>query len=371
MNKTQQKINGTLLGLIVSLCVSAFSHQSGALAIPFSGEYDNREGHLSPGHDQALNTIREKYFYSSTGALDISKVKSLRDFLVEQRRLLEHSAKLNRKTNLILVHGLGNEKGEKEGLQALDEEAETLAPVNFAIEGIDALISSYSQLSKVEIEQRVETILLWYGSVYTIYPVGIFTSAVERIKNLRENFFDYPIDDSKATQASNLLLPSQKPSGTAPVAEQRFATDADLRNLRSKGFDISQLDPPSSAFWSNNPVEEYDAEAETYFDRKLFPPRSVDLPEVEYERMGNGQVKFKTKWIDRTDLTKKGKPKEKSLTLRVGWEAYTATVVNHLARALGYPAIPTTFRRRVKMNLGETTFEEFMSQYKSVHWDPC
>ncbi|MDZ4084938.1 MAG: hypothetical protein U1E10_18490, partial [Bdellovibrionales bacterium] len=77
--------------------------------------------------------------------------------------------------------------------------------------------------------------------------------------------------------------------------------------------------------------------------------------------------KFKTKWIDKSDLTKKGKPKEKSLTLRVGWEAYTATVVNHLARVVGYPAIPTTFRRRVKMNLGETSFEEFLSQYKAVH----
>ncbi len=332
---------------------------SAALSIPFAGEYDNREGHLANGHDRSLDLIRKKYFYDQAGQFDPSRVKLLQAFLLEQRRLLEASAKLNRKTNLIDVHGVDNLKAEKEGIQALDSEAETLAPINFALNGVTDLLKKSSMLSKSEIDQKVESILLWYAAGNTIYPEGIFTSAVERFKNMRENFFDYPLDDSAQTQASNLLLDSDK--------TKRFATEAELSRLRQQGFDISKLDPPSSAFWTNNLIEDYDAESEIYFDRKLFPPRSIGVPEVTYERMGNGQVKFKTKWKDLADLTKKGKPKEKSLTLRVGWEAYTATVVNHLARALGYPSIPTTHRHRVKMHLGETTYEEFLSQYKSVH----
>lgn len=354
-SKTAKSITTFTSVILLSSLLSI--SQAQALSIPFSGEYDNREGVLSGSHDRSMAAIREKYFYDKAGSLDQAKMSQLMAFLQEQKRLLQSSAKLNRKTNLIMVHGVDNAKGEKEGLEAIEEEAETLAPLNFAIEALDDLMKNSQRMSSLEQTRKVETILLWYAAGYTLYPEGIFTSAVERFKNLRENFFDYPVDDAGQTQASNLLLPSK----------DEFASGEELRRLRKNGVDLSKLDPPSSAFWTNNQVEAYDPEAEIYFDRKLFPPRSIEVPEVDYERMGNGQVKFKTKWTDHSERSKKGKPKEKSLTLRVGWEAYTATVVNHLARALGYPAIPTTFRQKVKMNLGKTSFEEFLSQYKSVH----
>jgi hypothetical protein len=344
--------------VVVLAATLLLSPTAWTFAVPFAGDYDNREGSLFGDHSRDLESVRSTYFYDQKGELDLGRVTKLRDFLIEQRRLLKSSAKLNRKTNLIDVHGVGREKAEKEGLQALDEEAETIAPVNFALESVEYILKNGRSLTRLDLERKVETALLWYVAAYTVHPKGIFTSAIERARNLSENFFDYRIDERGGTPASNLL---------EKAGSQRILGLSEIQNLQRRGFDLSRLDPPSSAFWVNNRVEDYDPDQEIYFGQRLFPPKSIAVPVFEYERMGNGQVKFKTKWKDESERTKKGKPKEKSVTLRVGWEAYTATVVNHLARALGYPAIPTTHRAKVKLLLGETSLEEFLSQYKSVH----
>lgn len=332
------------------LTLSGTAQAQAAVMSPVS----NHEGVLAPGHDHALDKVRHEYFLTED-RLDLWKLERAHDFLLEQRRLLESSAKLNKKTNLIFDHGYSQEEGEKEGRDATGKEAEAFAPILFAIEAVEDLRKNYAQYDEAKIRSKVETTLLWFAAGYTIYPKGLFTSLVERAKVLAENFFEFETDDSKALQASNLM------------AEGRFASQEDLERLRAQGIDLSTLDPPSSAIWTNNAVEQYDVEAEVYFGRRMFPPRSEALPTFHYQRMGNGQVKFKTYWLDPSERTRTGKPKKKNVTLRVGWESYTASVVNHFARAIGYPANPTTFRHRVKLVLGDTSFEEFLSQYNHIH----
>ena len=56
--------------------------------------------------------------------------------------------------------------------------------------------------------------------------------------------------------------------------------------------------------------------------------------------MGQGTIKIKSYWLDKNDLDKEGKAKKKNVSLRVGWESMTTSVVNHLARMLGYAANP-------------------------------
>lgn len=326
--------------------------------IPFAAfsqsPYSPSEGILSPGHDRALDKYRAKFFYTN-GKIDPRKLDNLVQFLEFQKSLLMDSAKMNRKANLILVHGYDNDKAEREGLEAQSSEAETIAPLIFALEHTRELQARWSRMAPYELHEKVELILLFVAAGYTPYPMTLTTFLVERAKNLAENFFEFDIDDRTKTQASNLLL------------NGRFATQGDLQAYRRAGGDLSKIDPPSSPVWTDNDVEAYDPYAEVYWGKRFFPSRDVALPAFHYERMGNGTIKFKTHWYDERELNKKGLPKKKDVTLRLGFEAYDASVVNHLARIIGYPANPTTFRCAIKLELGDVSFEEFLVQWKSVH----
>lgn len=338
--------------LAVGLFILIFSYLPYSLATSF---YSPSEGYLDQGHDLALNKYRQKYFYGSSGKIDPTKIKSLISFLEFQKSLLLDSAKMNRKTNLIMAHGYDNDRAEKEGIEAQSVESETIAPFIFALDHSRDLLARYNVMTASQIHEKVETILLFIGAAYTPYPTTIFTAIIERAKNLAENFFEFPLEDSRQTQASNLLL-----NGV-------FASQSNLQAYRQSGNDISKLNPASSAIWTDNEVEAYDPYLEIYWNKKFFPPRDQALPVFHYERMGNGNIKFKTHWFDPKELNKKGLPKKKDVTLRVGMESYTASVVNHFARIVGYPANPTTFRKAIKLELGDIGFEEFLVQWRLAH----
>ncbi|UOF01673.1 hypothetical protein [Bdellovibrio reynosensis] len=316
--------------------------------------YSTSEGMITSGHDLSLNKYRQTYFYTN-GNIDSEKLGKLIRFLEHHKSLLMDSAKLNRKTNLIFTHGYENDRAEKEGTEAQHEEAEAIAPIIFALEHTRDLKANHSRMTAQQIHEKVETVLLFFAAGYTPYPMNMFTKVKENIKNWGENFFEFAIDDSSQTQASNLLL-----NGS-------FADQKTLLQARRRGLDISTLNPPSSPIWTDNEVEDYDPANEVYFGKRFFPPKSDLLPVFHYERMGNGTIKFKTHWFDESELTKKGKPKKKDVTLRVGREAYVTPAVNHLARIIGYPANPTTFRSQIKLELGDTTFEHFLSEWRTIH----
>ncbi|CAE77910.1 hypothetical protein AB1A81_01165 [Bdellovibrio bacteriovorus] len=340
------------MNLLLCFLMAVASWPSLVLA---TSPYSPSEGVVEKGHDPALNKYRQRFFYNPDGTLSAQKLESLVRFLDFQKSLLMDSAKMNRKANLILVHGYENDKAEKEGLEAQSSESETIAPLIFALEHARDLQARHTRMSRNEVHEKAELILLFLAAGYTPYPMTIFTSLVERVKNLAENFFEFSVNDSGKTQASNLLL------------NGRFATQNELRLHRQSGNDLSKLDPPSSAIWTDNDIESYDPYLEIYWGRKFFPPREDPVPVFHYERLGNGTIKFKTHWFDSQELNKKGLPKKKDVTLRVGFEAYNASVVNHLARIIGYPANPTTFRSAIKLELGETDFEEFLTQWRNLH----
>ncbi|WP_373999024.1 hypothetical protein [Bdellovibrio bacteriovorus] len=339
----------TLVKLVL-VALAALTFSPAFAASPYSPS----EGIIEQGHDPVLNKYRRKYFYEN-GKISSAKLTNLLQFLEFQKSLLMDSAKMNRKANLILVHGYENDKAEKEGLEAQTEEAETIAPLIFAIEHAQDLKNRYRQMTPLQIHEKVELILLFIGAGYTPYPKTLFTDPIDRAKNFIENFFEFSVSEQGQTQASNLLLNGQ------------FASQAAIAKFKAAGGDVSSLNPPSSPIWTDNDIEAYDPYAEVYWNKKFFPPRENEFPIFHYERMGNGTIKFKTHWFDESELNKKGKPKKKDVTLRVGFEAYNASVVNHLARIIGYPANPTTFRRHIKLDLGEVSFEEFVTQWKLVH----
>lgn len=317
----------------------------------------NSEGAVSQKHIQDLNRYRQSFFYGSDGRIDLVKLEKLKLFLIQQKEQLLHSAKMNKKVNLITEHGYSQEDADEKGSEAQNEKAEALAPYIFALEHVDYLKNNLTTLSQAQIHEKVETTLLFLVGGYTIYPEGIFTSAVDRSKNLIRNFFNFKKNENDLTQASNLLNP----------ATNAFLTDSEIAALQKKGEDISKLNPPSSAFWTNNDIESYDPMNEVYFGEHLFPPRQIEVPTLKYKRMGNGNIKIKTEWVDEQDLDKTGKPKKKDVTIRLGHEAYATPLSSHLARIVGYPANPNTFRKKIKLDLGKTSFEQFVTEWKRTH----
>lgn len=317
----------------------------------------NSEGSVSNRHIQDLNKYRQKYFYGKDGKIDLAKLENLKAFLIQQKEQLLHSAKMNKKTNLILVHGYDQDEAEEKGLEAQNENAEALAPFIFALEHIEDLKKNIDSLSDSQIHERVETILLFITAGYSPYPQGIFTKAFDRGKSLVRNFFDFNKNDRNLVQASNLLDPQTN----------EFLSAQKITELQNNDKDISKLNPPSSAFWTNNSVESYDPHNEIYFEEKLFPPKSIEVPVFLYKRMGNGNIKIKTEWTDANDLDKKGKPKKKDVTIRLGHEVYASLLSAHLYRSVGYPAIPNVFRKKIKLDLGDISFEQFVTEWKAAH----
>lgn len=344
-----------------------------ALSFPVAEQlYSNSEGLTSEKHDHSLEQLRQKYFYNyqalkAAPALDEKKLDQLILFLSQKIEDLSSSAKMNKKTNLIFVHGYSEEKAEKKALKAIDEEADTIAPLLFAKEHAQRLKADYKTLNALQIHERVETTLLFLVTGYTIYPSSILDRLQNAAQSVLHSYFllnkssAVGADGEKSTEASNLMW------------QGRFLSPQEINKWKQENKDISKLDPPSSAFWTNTDVQSYDPADENYQIQKgikinhLFPPKTESVPEFYYDRMGQGTIKIKSYWLDKNDLDKEGKAKKKNVSLRVGWESMTTSVVNHLARMLGYAANPTTARKKVKLILDKTSLEEFLAQWKIVH----
>lgn len=341
----------TIIGLV--------SNSSSAAALPGTaqGFASNSEGAVSAAHLQTFTQYRKQYFFDESGRLDLTRVSKLEKFLSEEKARLMSSAKLSKKHNMIDKFGYGQDKAEKQGLDAQSKEAEALAPFIFALEHINDLKKNKDQMSRPAIEEKVETILLFFAAAYTVYPDGILTKIRDRGTTLIRNFLDVKKNDSDQVPASNLLDPKTG----------QFMTLAQVREMQKQKKDISVLNPPSSAFWTNNNVESYDPKNEIYYGLQLFPKREIEIPVFHYKRMGNGNIKIKTYWLDENDRNKKGEPKEKEVTLRLGHEALATPASSHFARIMGFPANPNTFRKKVKLVLGKTSFDQFVKEFIHAH----
>lgn len=353
------KLNGQSVLFKVSTFVQLFLlYPSWSYALEqLNYKYSVSEGIISENHVQDFNQLRQKYFYTD-GRLDKEKMTSLKFFLEKQILSLKDSAKLSKKYNLINEFGYSGDKATKKGIEAQSyEETEVLAPFYFALEQLDQLIGKQKTLTNLEIHERVENILLFYSVGYTIHPEGVVINAVDRLKNVFRNFLSVDLNESHKIQASNLLDSDRK----------KFLTSEEISIRQRAGQDISKFDPPSSAFWINNSIEEYNPRNEIYYGEVLFPDQSIDVPEFFYERMGNGNIKIKTHWFDSSELNKKGLPKKKDVTIRLGHEVHTTPASSHFARILGYHANPNTFRKKIKLNLNGISYEQFTREWLNAH----
>ena len=159
---------------------------------------------------------------------------SKKDFLIKQRNFNQEDA-----------HGIA----EKE----LDEEAEIIHAFDLTIKNANDLLDHYKDLNAEQIRDRVETTILFAAICRTITPSSIFTDTWKLIRTTYHNFYGLYKNDKNFRHATNL------------VSQGKFLSSAEIKTLAYQGYDISTLNPPSSAFWTNNNVEGYKPLDENFY----------------------------------------------------------------------------------------------------------
>jgi hypothetical protein len=326
--------------------------------------YSNYPGRHDHDHNDEMYK-RSKRFFHLNGQFNESGATAYLNRLKDMRRLTKGPVGstwyVDRSTRLLRSHDDSYEDAVERGgfdprphkdrkkrlkeMRKFGETARVMFAFNHVIELIENLLSPdkeksyYKNLNKRQLRDQVFHILRLTSVLDLEHWEHFFRADLRTFSNLFRMYYTLRKDGNDGIpHASNLIKrDSRYPN------RYYFLTPEALKNMHEKGEDLSKLDPPNSAFWTNNDVKKYDAKSEKFYGYEgLFP--AVDEV-VDYHRMGNGGIKIRA--LFRNKLGKK-----RRLRLRVGREAFSTVLSSRLARAVGYPVIPSAFRSRVKIKLG-------------------
>lgn len=304
---------------------------------------------------QLLNLVEDKFFSyeGEEKKLDVKKMRDMQQELKAKHAQLLDSFKQSIKVEFINRHQYSDKRSDKRAASRTGEAARVNLPFIVLDERLEYLIQNQNRLTPNQIEDEISTLIVYYQAVESYDDENLYQVALESVKSLLPPWYDIPKLNSPEEEALNLL-----------EGEQFLSTDQ-LVAKHSQNVDFSLLNPPSSAFWSDNDIENFDPNSEEFFGERFFPQADAVMV---YDRMGTGQIKIKadyypagTKNVCSTNLD------NGNVTLRLGQETQNQLIATQLARSVGYPSIPHVYRPRVKMYLCGTTFEAFVAQWKVAH----
>ncbi len=305
--------------------------------------------------EQFLDLIDETFFFYQGGEknLDVEKVRSLQRELRTKHDQLLDSFKQSVKTEFINRHQYSDKKSDRKAASRTDKAARVNLPFSILDERLDYLIQHHKNLSADQIEQEISTLMIYYQAVESYDDENLYQVALESIKSVLPPWYDIPKQSLPEEEALNLLENGQ------------FLSTEQLVEKHAQKADFSLLNPPNSAFWVDNNIEDFDPNSEEFFGERFFPQADAVMV---YDRMGTGQVKIKADFypagthnVCSTDLD------NGNVTLRLGQETQNQLIATQLARSVGYPSIPHVYRPQIKMYLCGTSFESFIAQWKVAH----
>ncbi len=313
--------------------------------------YSNFEGHLDESHQDELKELSEKYFISPDGQVDLAKLPSTIEHFQTQRRELEPTMYMHEKDRLINKFFLDDKEASKKAKDLITDEGEVLHALDILVANTQRLLEILTQNPMADVQDLLADTVLVASLCETKRGQHIFRDYKRALGAVIYNFHRVPIEPSDdRPEASNLYFGN------------RFLKPQEVKALRNRGTDLSRIDPPNSAFWSNNKIEEYDPRDELFMGQELFPPEGARL---QFKRFGKGTIKIKANWITKN---KKGKKIKASVTVKTGKEKHSAIVASQLARAVGYPAVPMAHRRFVTLELGdEDNYDSFVAKWSSLY----
>jgi len=247
------------------------------------------------------------------------------NYYSKHEQLLD-SFKQSIKIEFINRHQFSDKKSDKRAASRTGKAARVNLPFIQFDERLEYLIANHHSLSSDQIEKELSTLMIYYQAVESNSDENLYQVALESVKSLLPPWYDIAKQNAPEMEALNLLEGGE------------FLSTEQLVEKHRSNVDLSLFDPPSSAFWNNNKIEDFDPNSEQFFGEHFFP--ATDALMV-YDRMGTGQIKIKadfypagTKNVCSTSLD------NGNVTLRLGQETQNQLMATQLARSVGYPSIP-------------------------------
>jgi len=304
---------------------------------------------------QFLSFIDENFFsyVGDEKKLDVKKMRDMQEKLRAKHSQLLDSFKQSIKIEFINRHQFSDKKSDKRAAKRTGDAARVNLPFIAFDEGLEYLIQNHGNLSPDQIEGEISTLMIYYQAVESYDDENLYQVALESVKSLLPPWYDIPKQNLPEEEALNLQENGQ------------FLSTEQLVEKHKQNVDFSLLNPPSSAFWTDNNIEDFDPNSEEFFGEHFFPRADAVMV---YDRMGTGQIKIKADFYPAgTDNVCSTDLDNGNVTLRLGQETQNQLISTQLARAVGYPSIPHVYRSQVKMYLCGTTFEAFVAQWKVAH----
>ncbi|MCB0383996.1 MAG: hypothetical protein KDD43_01285, partial [Bdellovibrionales bacterium] len=235
--------------------------------------YDNFEGILSPEHDQEMEENREKYFYTN-GSLDLNKVREAQAYFRTKRDEFANSIYQYTYRLHVEKYHASHEQAEKAAKKSTGKTQTFLRAFSEVVGRLGAL-SSGSGDSPDKQRAEVENILVLIAQIETHHNVHWSYELVNSLKSYAQFFHEVP-KTPEGPEASNL------------TANGYFLSPDEIGDLAAKNSDLSLLDPPNTAFWFNNRVEDYNPMDRKYLGHEIFPELGTPF---HYRRTSSGSVK--------------------------------------------------------------------------------
>ena len=229
---------------------------------------------------QLIDFIDEN-FYSHEGnkkSLDVKKMRQMQAEVKAKHLQLLDSFHQSVKIEFINRHQFSDKRSDRRAARRTGREARVNLPFIVFDERIESLIENRKNLNADEIENEISTLMIYYQVVESYENENLYKETLESVKSLLPPWYDIPKLNSPEEEALNLLDNGE------------FLSSKQLVEKHAQEVDFSLLDPPNSAFWKNNNIEDFDPNSEQFFGEQFFPQADAIMV---YDRMGTGQIKIK------------------------------------------------------------------------------
>ena len=320
-----------LILLVSGLNAYAKSH-------PYSVEFENKVKSLFLDKNQPSSQKIDSY---------IARLQQKRKEIVgldENNRLLESS--------LLITKNKGKEKSQEDMVKRLSQHETNVA-----------LLSAINSLQKMKNQSSMAEILnLAYNALdieatLRIEGALLLTQMVPKIGEALLVDWVVPRASRPQEEASNLYLTQQN----------RYASAADISELKKKQVDLSQLSPRSSSFWEKpERISAVDIKSAAMGKTlSLYKGVEIEFPADNVFYLEDVKYSDTKPKVDVYSINSKGK-KEK-FKLKFGGEIHADPTVSALMMALGYPTDITRYSQNIKLVLGKKSKDEFIRDWESYY----
>ncbi|MFK7873619.1 MAG: hypothetical protein AB8C84_10735 [Oligoflexales bacterium] len=319
-------------------------------------------GDLSSSHIQVAKKFIDENFKDSTGHFSVVKIRA---FLERLEREKEQMAADNYETVLledIEVYIRRPERSQKHGEKKSHRKRNkmTAAYHHYLIPKMTDLLLA---VEKEEGEGKCESLMDDFIRGYLPFFIpnahrSRFPYEVDVFYVLKRFIIPYSISPSLSKSESfNLRVHNENKRLVSETLEESvqegsYLSPDQIKMLYQRGFDLSQIDPGTSALWEDPRPLSYEQLTEANPDDYPRAEEKVHFEEIRYR--GAGSVKFKVSFF------RNGK--KKSLKLKIGLEVHTDIILSRLHQLMGFNQDRMQYSPSVKMWLGKVTYESFLSR---------